>query len=235
MLVAVAGLAVAAPVPKEKAKLEDVFGEVADKKSECKFEMNKDGALAVTVPTTHPALEPDAHSTVPPMVGKKVTGDFVLTVRVTLALPKADEVKVGSLPPAVMAGVSVVSADSPSVGARCGTVRRLKGDEWKVANLHTSRKPLPPGGPGPFEINKMDVEAKGKPGDPTWLRVTRRGALVEVDTSGDGTSWVPFSVFKEKSWGETVSVGPVAFGCIDKEFSVTFDQYEIKPLKEEKK
>ena len=54
------GIAVAAPVPKAGPKLEDVFGEIVDKKSDCKFEMNKDGALAVTVPTTHPALETDA-------------------------------------------------------------------------------------------------------------------------------------------------------------------------------
>lgn len=234
MLVALAGLAVAAPVPKEKAKLEDVFGEITDKKSDCKFDLNKDGALVVTVPTTHPTFEPGTASpSPPPMVGKKVTGDFVLTLRTTVAMPKAADVKGHTFQPAVMTGVSIVATDSSDIGTVIGTVRRMKGDHWTVTNFLSSWEPLR-GAIGPV-LSNVEIGSKAKPDDAVWLRITRRKWLVEVETSDDGTTWATFTPVKVKQWGDTVSVGPVAFGCIDKEFTATFDHYEIKPLKDEKK
>lgn len=224
-----ASFAFAAPVPKaEVPKIEDVFGEIADKESKCKFEMGKGGVLALTVPRTHPSIEPNADSATPPMVSKRVEGDFVLTVRTVANLPRKLDAKEQTARPAVLIGVSMMSADSPGLGITVGAVRRMKEGEWEAAQFTCFREP-----------NYADASEAGlkvAAADPTWFRITRRAKTAHVETSTDGKKWTTFVRVGVTMLGETLTVGPVAFGCVDQEFSATFDQYEIKPLlKDEKK
>jgi len=222
------GLAPAAPVPKASVpKIEDVFGEIADPKSECRFKMGKDGALTVTVPTAHPRLEPGASSTTPPLVGRKIEGDFELTVRVSAALPKTADGKGNTFLPAVLTGISVVSADDPNTGITVGAARRLKGSDWVGAKFASFRES------GYGGATEDDLTAGAD--EPIWFRLTRSQQTLHIETSGDGKKWKTFVRVGVNKVGDAVTVGPVAFGCLDTEFSVTFDQYELKPLKEGKK
>lgn len=219
--------AVAAPVPKAP-KLEDVFGKIADPKSDCKFEMSDAAVLTVTVPTTHPAREPNSQSTIPPQLGKVVKGDFVLTVRVAHKLPKGADKQGKVSGPAVMAGVSVVSADDPKNGVTAGILRRSKGDEWPVSLFASFRSNRTSGvSEQPWRVGTADA---------LYLRVTRKGDTIDADMSRDGTKWTTVKSTTLTDLPDELTVGPVAFGCIDQEFSATFDQYEIKQLpKDEKK
>lgn len=229
-LLALAGLAVAAPVPKSiTMKIEDVFGEITDPKGACKFEMKKDGALTITVPTDHPVGQPGAGLLSPALAGKTLDGDFSLSVRITPHLPTEVTKREGTSSPQLMAGVAVLSTENPKrIGVNAGTVRQFDNGDW-VQKRYCDYRHL--------KINGL-ANLRAKPErvpTATHLRVTKRGDQVLVEMSAEGTKWVQVISKTLVGFTGAVHVGPVVYGCIDKEFSVTFDQYELKPLTEEKK
>ena len=67
-----------------------------------------------------------------------------------------------------------------------------------------------------------------------YLRLTRKGDDFTSQTSADGKTWQGFGTHKTTGFGPVV-VGPVATHNTTGEYAVTFDEYEIKPLTEEKK
>lgn len=222
MLLTLAGLAMAAPVPKAKApKMEDVFGEVTDDKSDCKFEMNQDGSLTMSLP----AATQDLLYRRP--VSKQIEGDFLLTVRITHTIPKgADGIQ--GLAPMVSAGIV----------CRCDTEQRIvmfthrpheeKGawhNVWHAVVWHPQR--LREGGGHVFTDTAVETTS--------FLRLTRRGAAFCCESSSDGEEWVKQYDLKWRELPATLSVGPAVDHTLDKGYTATFDQYEIKPLKDEKK
>ena len=217
------GLVFAAPVPKVNSpKLEDVFGEIADKKSECKFEMNKTGALTVTVPTTHPPAEPSPGVTCKPLASKEVDGDFTVTLKMTFALPNEAKAVGKAAAPAVVAGVSFTSVENAERGFTVGFVRRPQKKEWEWAGLM-------------LWTDGAAESVFAYEGVPKYIRVSRQGEKVELETSRDGKRWDSLATDNRHTVTGPVKIGPTAFGCIDKEFSVTFDEYKVESLKEEKK
>jgi len=220
-------VAFAAPVPKVQPNLEDVFGAMTDPKGECKFEMLKGDALRITVPTKHPPLDPGTGPVRPPLLGKSVEGDFVVTAKVTVGVPKTAGKADRAANPVVFAGLTVVSADDPKIGGTTGAVVRRTGDEWSGEWLECHRQPK---GSGATESGR-----ELKPDAAVHVRLTRSGTKVVTEMSEDGTKWEPFSTFYLPGVTGPMTVGPTAFGSIDQEFTATISQFEIKPLKEEKK
>lgn len=222
-------LAPAAPVPKLTPTMADVFGKIADEKDGCKYEMGKSGALTITVPTTHPTFEPGKQSARSPLVAKSISGDFTVTLRVSSQLPKTASLVGKAEKPAILAGLAIEYTDAPGVRVTTGVIQEFDKDEWS-GHPFVSQKD---GGSRYLQHNLKVLSA-----DATWVRVSRTGEKFLTETSGDGKSWQEFDkleIHAGKLLGDSVTVGPVAFGCIDKEFTATFDEYKIELLKDEKK
>lgn len=229
MLVALAGLAVSAPVPKEKVKkLEDMFGVVADPKSDCKFDMMKGNALRITVPKSHPPTDfSDDHPAYPPMVAKVVEGDFVLTVRVTHAPAK----EVGPAAGAkgitrVMAGIALYSEADPKSSLLFTQQHSAIGQEWWSGFVREAR------GGGRASGGSAGGDERGKA---VYLKLTRNGLDFKTATSTDGKTWEEFLNCSIDKLGAKLVVGLVALQSTSDDYEAVFDQYEIKPLKDEKK
>lgn len=228
---AVLALAVAAPVPKPAAKpLLEVYGEIADPDSKCKCELTKAGGLRVTVSKEHPATEAvHGETVVPPMLRRKVEGDFVLTTRITLsydpAAGMADGAKRGA---AVAGGVAFTADDDPKAGLTLVHTLKKNGDKWDIGRFMQVR--LPTGG------GSGSGQADGVPdGKTTFMRLTRTGHELKAEYSGDGKKYFLFAKHKVDGLGDVLMVGPVAFQSTTADFEAVFDQYEIKSLTEEKK
>jgi hypothetical protein len=224
LLLALPLLAVAAPVPKAKVpKLEDVFGEVADPKDGCKYEMGPGGSLTVTVPKGR--VETELVSVLPPMVAREVRGDFVVTVRVALELPAKPKPAEGVKKwPTVRAGLSVYTAgDNPFDSGRSVAF-------W----WHYYVEDVCWIGSEQFSGKHRLVDDKS---DRTrFARITRCGDDLTGEVSADGKVWEKLRLGTVKNLPASVSVGPFAFQTTDRELTATFDEYDIKPLpKDEKK
>jgi hypothetical protein len=230
MLVVLAGLAIAAPVPKEKVKkLEDVFGEVADPKSDCKFDMLKGDALRITVPKSHPPADfSDDHPAFPPMVAKVVEGDFVLTVRVTHAPAKdAGRVNGAKGNTKVMAGIALYSADDPKSSLLFTQQHSAIGQDWWSGFVREAR------GGGRASGGSSGGDERGRA---VYLKLTRNGGDFKTATSTDGKTWDEFLNCSIDKLGAKLVVGPVALHSTSDDYEATFDQYEIKQVaKDEKK
>lgn len=218
----------AAPVPKLKANLAEVYGEVTAPKEECLPSMDYNGKLTLTVPTTSKVTPRHADYCLP-QVAKTVEDDFTLTTRMTLCVPK----KVGSRskedPAAAYAGLVVFSGDiakfntvnfhsvSLSVSGPTFKATSRFGLYWSGNEAGGNRG----GGGRSQSLCELGQEAS----TPIYLRIARNEKGVTVATSQDGEKWS-----STEPWTLTgpVQVGPVAYGCVDQEFSVTFDEYELK-------
>jgi hypothetical protein len=227
VLLLVAGVAGAAPVPKAQPKLEEVFGEVADKKDGCKYEMDKRGALTVTVPANADLTE--SFSPPRPRFWKEVTGDFAATVRVKLTMSD----KVGKPPrflgfPEVMAGLGVESSADGPVGGQVVAMVKYKFREKNQFGGDNTWD-------GDRDFGGITQGLQGKTDDARYVRLTRRGVDVTYSKSEDGQKWEEWYTRSAGKLPDIVRVGPLAHHTTDSEFSATFDQYEIKPLKKDEK
>lgn len=218
---------VAAPVPKAVPKLEEVFGEIVDEKDGCKYEMSKGGVLTITVPAVEKDAKVERESFRPGLVAREVEGDFMVTVRIAI-LPSASAKVTGKEKDAeVVAGVAVAKADDPQYGALGGMGQWSVDKSWS-GRFFDSRKP------DKTSSSSGSWDLKLKQDDCLTVRLTRRSdrVLTEFKIAGE---WQGFSNRRIEGMTGSVRVGPVAFGCLDKEFSATFDEYKIELLKDEKK
>ena len=92
LLLLLAPLAVAAPVPKNTARerIEKEFGKIVDPKGDCGFDVKGD-SLTITMPADEVRDITKGVDTAP-RVEREVTGDFVLTVTISAPLTKKAEV-----------------------------------------------------------------------------------------------------------------------------------------------
>lgn len=227
LLVAV-GVAFAAPVPKPAAKkLEDVFGSSADvpgvtlemtRYDELKATVGKDAAAGIYANRII--------GTFRPLAAKTVEGDFELTVRVTHAPPGKADLAAGTGSPTVIAGIALVAERSPKSTASFFHEHVQAGDGWKTRLTMSTYHPK--GGIG------SDRQGGKLEDQPVYLRFTRTGDEFKGETSTDGKKWQEFATHKASGYGAVV-VGPYAGHNTGGEYEVTFDQYVIKPLTEEKK
>lgn len=216
------GVAVAAPVPKPPPKtMQEVFGTSAEAAG-VTVEMTRRGELRATV-AKEAAVRADAIDDTRPLVSKSVEGDFELTVRVTHTLATDADRGVGGGNPRAAAGVALVfDAD-----------RRLTLlHNQDTAGGRTSRLTAYSQFPG---SSSQSSGGRRKVEDALYLRVTRKGDEISTKTSADGKVWESFVTHKVKGAGATVTVGPAAAHNTTTGYEVTFDEYLIKSLNEEKK
>jgi hypothetical protein len=224
-------LAVAAPVPKAPSpkKLVEVYGEVMDPDSKCKCELTKDGGLRVVVPKDLSPVDADHGKTVPPLLVRKVEGDFVLTARIKQSYDPAAEMAEGAKRgAAVSAGVAFVGNDDPKPCMTLVHTLTRKADAWEPSRF---MQVMFPNGGGSGSGQGGGVTD----GKTTYLRLTRTGHDLKAEYSGDGKKYFLFATHKVDGLGDVLKVGPVAFHSTTGDFEAEFDQYEIKPLKAEEK
>ncbi len=222
-------------VKRTGMKVGELYGEAVDAKDARKWAMDDAGVLTFTLSPDAPA-GPEFPTTFPPLIGKKMTGDFIVTARLSATVP--NEVAAtrtintpniqAKIEAVVLMGVSVVSTERTTVGFRGGVLLKRWDDKWlstwSVYNFI--------GGGGTSSSGKSRLAGHAAP---AFVRLTRTGQRVTFETSEDGEKWREESTSTLPDTVSEVLVGPVAFACLDKECSVTFDEYEIKPLKAEKK
>ena len=224
------GLAVAAPVPKEKVKTLGDFGEVTDARGECSLELKPAGVVRVAVPKEEPPFVLE-HQKLPPVLTRKaIEGDFVLTVRVTHTPPSeagnAKENRFNLV--ATSAGVAVVGEG----GGKESVVlvhRHVKkqSDGWVSGVSHFTNHSK--GSTGKVEAGAELVT------EPVWLRLTRRGETVVSEASADGKKWAEVVSHPTLGLGTKLTVGLIAYQSTDSDYQATFDEFKIEPLTEDKK
>lgn len=221
-------------VKRSGMKIDELYGEAMNAKDRRKWDMDDSGVLTVTLPPADYPVGPGSAHAFPPLIGKKLTGDFTMTARLSVSVPKEAPanrtLNTGGGPLAydsvVGVGVSVVSAVKTTWSLRGGVVLKKGGGEWTgkwSAYEYT-------GG-----TNAIEKPCTMMPTGAVYVRLTRAGTRVTFETSNDGQKWQKHSTWVLPADAGDLVVGPTAFACLDKDCSVTFDEYQIKPLTEEKK
>ena len=217
-------LALSAPVPKpQPKKIEDVFGTPFElhgvtcemtRKDELKATVGKDAAVAANEGKGRP------------LATRVVEGDFELTVRVTHSPPDKADLAAGNGLPTVFAGIALFAENSPKHTLTLLHKHLKQGDTWKSGLSMNTQHPQGGSGTGRGNV-KLEEQ-------PVYLRLTRKGDDFTSQTSADGTKWQGFGTHKTSGFGAVV-VGPVATHNTTAEYAVTFDEYVIRPLTEERK
>lgn len=218
-------LAVAAPVPKPAPKkVEDLYGQVPEV-SGVTCELTKDEELRISVSKDAPSGNRDDLAR--PLVTRTLEGDFELTIRLTHKPAKAADLAVGTGAATVSAGVALF-ADGDTKKTLCLLHKHVKsGEQWTSRLSMNSRHAKGGSGTG--------RQSKGLEDQPLYLKLIRTGDVFTSQTSPDGKKWSPFGKHTVADFGGAVVVGPVAFHNTTAEYEVIFDQYEVKPLKEQEK
>lgn len=233
-LLAVA-VAVAAPVPKEteKAKLQRLFGEMANPKEGYHFALD-DRALVLTMAAN--ASEDEVSEKTPPRVEQQVTGDFEAAVTITFAPPQkkyddnADRNK-SSRCALHLTGLCVWAED---------------GRNWAGGRFYgSSGGSKNPDGWGSAVFVRRTPNAANAPDfacttDTTFrqytdhrFRLRREGDRLKTADSADGKKWSEW-VEEEFKLPDTVRVGVFGLNTFTAECTATFSDFTITPLKPDK-
>lgn len=226
-LLFIPALVFAAPVPKPPAKkLEDVYGTPGEFPG-VTLEMTRKGELNATLAKEAAAGDRGHQNSLRPFTTRTVEGDFELTVRVTHAPPAAADLAAGNGNPTVYAGIALFADGNPKHTGNLLHKHVKVGDTWKSGlSMDTQHKN---GGSGTGrQNNKLEDQ-------PIYLRLTRKGDEFKSETSADGKKWQGFGTHKAQGFGGSVVVGPAATHNTTAGYEVTFDEYALKPLAEEKK
>lgn len=237
---ALLALAVAAPVPKEAAdqKLVSVYGTPTEPEYPVaegltvRSERTKNGVLHLTVPKSHPSRDLDACDGVRPQLVREVDGDFQLTVRVQHQLAKsADRARdaAGRRVVGVWAGVGIWDGETREPLTTFVHGASYTDSTWTGLYRFHLGVPNERGASGSTaDLKRVD--------QPLWLRLQRSGNKLEYQVGRDGKNWTAFyDTVCKADLPRKLKVGPVAFKTTAEEYTAEFDQYEIQPLKSEKK
>jgi hypothetical protein len=215
--------ATAAPVPKPPAKkIEEVFGTPAEFQGVTMAMTRKDELRA----TLAKEAAAGNQNTLRPFATRTVEGDFELTVRIAHAPPTAADLGAGGGTPTVTAGIALLGDGNQKYTLNLLHKHTKAADVWKSGLSMNSQHPRGGSGTG-RQNNKLEDQ-------PLYLRLTRKGDEFKSETSADGKRWQGFGTHKVAGLGP-VLVGPVASHNTTAEYEVTFDEYVIRPLTEEKK
>ena len=222
-----AAFAAAAPIPKdtERDRIEARFGKIADPTGDCVFKLDGD-TLSVTLPTNTSFDLCHRRDDVPKLL-REAAGDFVLTVRIVTDLPKGAK---GFKSVAYIGGGVQLTGKKP--------------DEWaKVVRCvnHFGDNPS-----GLFAVESPPTATcndgfgtgyvyPGLDGQSHHLRLTRKGKTLTSEASADGKEWKAILEPTPVPADEKLTVALFALHSSDKARTVTFSEYSIRPLKEEKK
>lgn len=203
-----------------KEKVEG-WGTALDLAGDCKF-VAKDNALVMTVPGGKPHdLSAELKSSTAPRVLKPLSGNFVLQVKVE-----------GEFVPG---GESTEPRRSGYRGA--GLV--VFADARNYARLE--RATLQWTGEDPHAYTNFEIRVDGQlerigttgdapldPHKPTWLRLERKGNILQGAVSQDGREWVPL-VPKElgDAWKEDTLGGVAAISTSKEEFTPRYSELSV--------
>ena len=233
VLLVLASLAVAAPVPKESEaeKIKKAFGEIVDPDKDCKFKLDGE-KLVLTMPggkrydywdekLPGKPSEQEKPITNCPRVLREAEGDFVITVRVTAALPKDPEAAEGKMAEAG-AGLFIMNDKQ--------RVWRSGMHDFAMPGKDRNLMAIIPGSHGPagFQLTA------GKPGAGLYVRMKRQAGKLSPEFSGDGKKWqggITMTVDKE----EKVKVGVYGFSNSKADTTVTFENFSVEAAKAEEK
>ncbi len=219
-------LAIAAPVPKRKPAF-GVFGDFIDPKTKCTAELSKSEALAISVPPAAQTYNPWGNAPPLPTIGRTISGDFVLTVRAVhppegTALSTSD-----SADTIVGAGIVLRGEGRPESTAAMVVLHTLKDGKWDNGmrlSAHGVKED------GRVKWSRSGFIRGGRPDEPTFLRLTRRGDQVTTESSVDGKEWKEHKRGVLDGLNEAVTVGLVAFHTTDQASTATFDQFSLEVI-----
>ena len=221
LLLPVFAAAAPVPPPSEKQQIEKLWGKIVSPAAECEFRLN---GKALTIRTAgQPARGLRTEQEPIPRVGKKVTGDFEVTVKVADATPPAREAKHNESWPWTRAGLYVVgggySVEFHLSQYYTKTNEKLTRCPW-VDTWH------PRGGSG-------SQNGHVEPGKSLYLKLVRKGNAVTVCHSTDGEKWSnPFNPRQTVEFPDEVTVGVFVAHGTYQPVEATFDGLAIKPLNE---
>ncbi len=230
VLLALAPLAVAAPVPKdtERQAIEKRYGKVVDPKGDSKFEL--DGTkLKITLPANE--VRDLTHETdTAPRVTREVKGDFELTVRIEVHLDEQatvlDELVEKKLRvKAVAGGVQLRGSGPIDPWFRCGFSRyQIDGEVVRSGCPFELPPSLCVGGFGGFgQSNRLECES-------LVMRYTRKGKNVDAEYTTDGKSWTSALRVRDHLPEGDLSVSLFAQHASSKAHTVSFSEFEIRPI-----
>jgi hypothetical protein len=238
VLLALAPLAVAAPVPKdtERQKIEKLYGKIVDPKGDSKFEL--DGSkLKITLPanevrTFSYTTDPDdpnnskkyKKTNDTPRVEFTAKGDFVLTVRITTPLDADADPPVGKGEVFLGGGVQLIPKDEGWVRGGYG---RMHSPRRGCQNLMPFEAPNSWGKHG---FSTSVVLTNTQP-DSFLFRATRQADRVALEVSEDGKSWGESVAIDQHLTSDELTLALFAQHASSKARTVTFSEFEVKPIK----
>lgn len=228
-LLLAAGVAVAAPVPKEDdaARLARVYGGKSDPAGDARFEMTGERLRIVIPGRTVPRRPERGESETPqqqamwswkptppnaPRVWREVAGDFTATVRASFPLRPKSRPEEYWLPRT--AGLVAWAGEKDHAAVfRCeGLAKGQVIDEFRAVLTHL--------------VGVRIAAAHAERSDAGYLRMRRAGKVVTGSYSGDGKEWTDF-LPDDVEWPATVKVGVYAKHLTDVQFDAVFDEYTL--------
>lgn len=238
LLLVLAPTVVGAPVPKdtERKAIEKRYGKIVDPKGDSKFEL--DGSkLKITLPanevrTFSYTVDPDdpknskkyKKTNETPRVEFTAKGDFVLTVRITAPLDADAEPASGETFPFIGGGVQIIPKNG---GWVCDGFTRVKMIS-KVENL------MPFDAPGVWSQRCISGSGIKSKLDSYLLCVTRTGKTAVYQTFADGKEAEATDTFNGFFPDDELTLTLFAQHASSKARTVTFSEFEIKPIEKTK-
>jgi len=237
LLLLLAPVALAAPVPKEteKQKIERLYGKVMDPKGDSKFSLDGD-KLTVTLPAKEVRsfdyvgerlTDPKTwkKSSTAPRVDFTASGDFQVTVRATLALdPKAEDIRSGHDEAFVGGGIQLQHGESNWYYLGPAESK----SEGKAHRHHSFESPGAYSKGLGLGIGSEEVKAVA---NPSWVRLTRADKGIVFAVSTDGKEFVPLLKHAGAVPDETVHLSLSAHHCSDTAHAVMFDEFKVEAVR----
>jgi regulation of enolase protein 1 (concanavalin A-like superfamily) len=224
------------PKAKDEAFKKAPWGKPLDPDKDCKFTFTKD-SVTIEVPGKAHDYYGSGRTNAPRLL-RPVKGDFVAEVRVRGEWEAAGKEDPDRTSPFVT-GALLLVGEKEKQGAFCfefGTHLRRKE---QVALSVLSERKADGSGVSCFWYGfdaKLKPQVRPGASASAYLKLERRGATVSCSVSADGKKWE--SLQQERWRGPTVNkfagdgrVGVAAFTTSTKPAKVTFDRFNLTPLK----
>jgi regulation of enolase protein 1 (concanavalin A-like superfamily) len=218
LLPLLAPLAAAAPVPKanEKELIEKLFGKFTDPDKNCAVKLEGE-AVTITLKGGTDYVYDDKSKNLPRLT-REVKGDFAVTCRITVRLPKGAKANGDT---GALVGGGLVVIDNDKRAYRLG-VQHLSGDGERLAIT----VPGVSATSGLLTDDGTEYEV--------WTRLSRKGNKLMVSVSKQGLIWNEFITDYIEVTDKPVQVGVYALHNLTDNSAVTIDKFRFTQPKEEK-
>ena len=203
--------------PKPEPKVTELkdWGEVINPDKDCKLTPADAKKITFEVPGKLHDLYFDGGPTNAPRVMREVTGDFVVTVKVSGEFKPGPRSTSPKTLPYHGAGILLWSDSDNNI--RFERIAFLRAGKMVTSIGFQERK----GGHGGALNNELY-----KAGD-CYLRMERKGSRIHGAVSSDGTTWKELKPI-DSVWPAKLKVGLTAISTSSEPFSVTFEDFDLK-------